>query len=338
MASYKHIIISEFGGREKLQVKTEAVLPEPGPGQIRVKVQAAGTGFTDTIIREGQYVDVKDKPPFTLGYDWFGVVDKLGEGVSEFALGQSVANMSIIGGYTEYLCVDVEEVVAAPDGLDPAEAVSMLLSYTTAFQMLTRIRKLAPGDTCLVHAAGGAVGTALLELAKLMELKVFASASSNKREHVESYGAKLIDYRTEDFVEVIKAEGGVDIAFDTIGGKSWAKSYRCINKGGALVAFGALQLTTGEEKLPSLLLGFAKLKCLWPLLPDGKQSTFYNIVNQRKRYPEEFKEDVATLFAWLKAGKLKPVVAKRLPLTEAEEAHRLIDNALVQGKVVLLNE
>lgn len=336
--TWQHIVINAYGGPEQMQLVTEDALPEPGPGQIRVKVMAAGTGFTDTIIRQGQYVDIKDKPPLTLGYDWFGTVDKLGAGVSGLREGQLVGDMPGIGGYTQYLCVDAKKVVPAPDGVDPAEAVCMLLSYTTAYQMLTRIRPIPAGSKCLVHAAGGAVGSALLELGKVMGLEMYGTASKGKKALVESFGAKHIDYRNEDFVErtLAYSGGGVDVVFDTLGGKSWARSYRCLKKGGILIGFGAMQITTGEESAMSVMWGFAKLLLLWKLLPDGKQSTFYNIFNRRKKFPEEFKEDAMTLFQWLKEGKLHPAVAERVPLAKAAEVHRRIDNAEVVGKIVLI--
>lgn len=336
--SYKRVIVTEFGGPEKLQVVTEPQLPEPGPGQVRVKVLAAGTGFTDTIIREGQYVDVKDKPPFTVGYDWFGLVEKLGAGVTELKVGQCVADMPVIGGYTEYLCVAADQLVPAPEGLDSAEAVCMILSYTTAYQMLTREKQLQPGMNCLVHAAGGAVGTALLELGRMMGLNMYGTASVGKKRLVEGFGATHIDYRNEDFVErsLALTDTGMDVVFDTIGGKSWSRSYRCLKKGGMLIAFGAMQITTGEEKVPSLLWGFAKLMLLWRLLPNGKSSVFYNIHSRRKKLPEQFKQDVQTLFSLLLEGKLQPAVADRLPLEEAERAHSMIDKAEVLGKIVLL--
>ncbi len=245
--SYQHVIVSEFGGPEKLQLVEEASLPEPAAGEIRVKVLAAGTGFTDTIIRQGQYVDVKEKPPFTIGYDWYGVVDKLGAGVSALQEGQLVADMPVIGAYTQYLCVDADRVISAPPGLDPGEAVCMILSYTTAYQMLTREYDLKPGMKVLVHAAGGAVGTALLELGRLMGLEVYGTASAAKKALVESFSASHIDYRNEDFVArtLALSSGGVDVVFDTIGGRNWSRSYRCLKRGGKLVGFGALQMSTG---------------------------------------------------------------------------------------------
>jgi NADPH:quinone reductase-like Zn-dependent oxidoreductase len=337
--SYKHVIVRKFGGPECLEVVEEPALPEPRPGEVRVKVLAAGTGFTDTIIRQGQYVGVKEKPPFTLGYDWFGVVDKLGEGVTGLAVGQHVADMPVIGGYTEYLTVDADRVVPAPQGLDPAEAVCMVLSYTTAYQMLTRIRDIPPGSKCLIHAAGGAVGTALLELGRLRGLEMYGTASAGKKALVESYGATHIDYRQEDFVarSLELSGGGLDVVLDTIGGRNWSRSYRCLKRGGILIAFGAMQITTGEEGVASVLAGFARLMLLWKLIPDGKSSVFYNIQKRREKLPEEFREDVQALFELLKAGKLKPAVVDRMPLEQAAEVHRLIDKAQVPGKIVLVN-
>lgn len=336
--SWQRIELTAFGGPDKLRVVEEEALPEPAAGQVRVKVLAAGTGFTDTIIRQGQYVDVKDKPPFTLGYDWFGVVDKVAPGVLSLREGDCVADMPVIGGYTQYLCVDAGRVVPCPVGLDPAEAVCMILSYTTAYQMLTRECQLEKGDRILVHAAGGAVGTALLELGRLMGLEVYGTASAAKHDLVRSFGATPIDYRTEDFVQrtLQLSPGGVQAVFDTIGGRNWSRSYRCLAKGGKLVGFGALQLTTGEEKVPSLLWGFFKLLALWKLIPDGKQTSFYNIQKRREKLPDEFKVDVQSLMALLAAGKLKPAVAERVPLAQAADVHRRIDRAEIAGKVVLM--
>lgn len=335
----KFVEVSEFGGPEVLKLVEREQLPEPVQGEVRVKVLAAGTGFTDTIIRQGQYVDVKDKPPFTLGYDWFGVVDKVGPGVTGFKEGDCVADMPVIGGYTQYLCVDASQVVPAPEGLDPAEAVAMILSYTTAYQMLTRIRDIKPGQSILVHAAAGAVGTAMLDLGHMMGLEVYGTASKAKHSLVEQYGATPIDYRNVDFVAAIKSATngeGVDVVFDTIGGANWSRSMRCLKKGGLLVGFGALQITSGEEKLPSLLLGFLKLNLLWNVLPNGKRSLFYNIQKRRISHPAEFAHDLQDLFGFLKAGKLSPAIAGRYSLDEVVQAHQKIDAGEVQGKIVLL--
>jgi NADPH:quinone reductase-like Zn-dependent oxidoreductase len=336
--SYIHVDVEQFGGPEQLRVIEEPQLPEPAPGQIRVRVLTAGTGFTDTIIRRGHYRDVKEKPRFTLGYDWFGVVDKLGEGVEFLEVGQAVADMSVIGGYTQYLCVAADRVITAPANLDPAAAVAMILSYTTAYQMLTRVRDIPAGSTCLVHAAGGAVGTALLELGQLMGLTMYGTASAGKHDIVRRYGGIPIDYRNKDFVtEIRKATNGhgVDVVFDTIGGKHWSRSYRCVKKGGILVCFGVLEYTSGKASTASVLLAMFKLNHLWNRIPDGKSATFYNISHRRESHPDEFRVDVKALFDLLSQGKLRPAVAEVVPLRQAADVHRRIDAAEIAGKVVL---
>lgn len=336
--SYQQVVLTAFGGPENLRVETVASLPEPGAGEVRVRVLAAGTGFTDTIIRQGQYVGVKEKPPLVPGYDWFGVVDKPGPGVTAFKTGDFVADMPVIGGYTQYLCAPDNQLVAAPAGLDPAQAVAMILSYTTAYQMLTRIRSLPPGSTCLVHAAGGAVGSALLELGRELGLTMYGTASAGKHDLIRQFGATPIDYRNEDFVARIAAETagqGVDAVFDTIGAANWSRSYRCVKRGGILIAFGALQLTTGEESVAALLWGFARLLGLWRLVPDGRHTAFYNIQTRRDRHPEEFREDLTSLFDMLAGGRLEPAIAEVVPLAQVADVHRRIDAAEIAGKVVL---
>jgi len=336
--SFKQVVLKAFGGPENLSVETVNNLPQPKEGEVRVRVLAAGTGFTDTVIRQGQYVGVKEKPPFVMGYDWFGVVDELGPGTEGCKVGDFVADMPVIGGYTQYLCAAAEQLVPAPQGLDPAQAVAMILSYTTAYQMLTRIRSLEPGDVCLVHAAGGAVGTALLELGREMGLTMYGTASASKHDLLRHFGAIPIDYRSEDFVERIDTETGgrgVDVVFDTIGGRNWSRSYRCVKRGGTLVAFGALQITTGEESVASLLWGFFKLLAGWRLIPDGRKTSFYNIQTRREKHPEDFKSDVRALFDMLKEGKLSPAIEATVPLDQVEDVHRRIDAAEIAGKVVL---
>jgi NADPH:quinone reductase-like Zn-dependent oxidoreductase len=336
--TYSYIQLQAFGGPEQLLLKQAASLPEPGRAEIRVKVLAAGTGFTDTIIREGKYPGVAQKPPFIPGYDWVGVVDKCGPGATAFRIGQMVADMSVIGAYTQYLCVDESRVVACAEGLDAAEAVCMILPYTTALQMLTRYCNLQPGDQILVHAAGGAVGTALLQLARQFELTVYATASPPKHELLRQLGAVPIDYSKEDFVArtLELSGGGVDAVFDCIGAGVWPRSYRCLRRGGHLVAFGALRLSTGEESLARLLWGFARLLVFWRLRPDSKKSSFYNIQSRRERHPEQFKQDVARLMGWLQQGYIRPVIAARAPLRQAGAIHRQIDRAELQGRAVLM--
>jgi NADPH:quinone reductase-like Zn-dependent oxidoreductase len=175
---WNHIRIARFGGPEVLELAEQPTIPNPGPGDVRIKVLAAGTGFTDAFIRRGRYPDFKGPLPFTPGYDLVGIVEQTGPGVTEPRRGQVVADLSVIGGYAQYAIRPARFLVPVPTGVDPPEAVCIPLAYLTAFQMLTRYRRLPRGATILVIGASGTVGTALLDLARHLGLKAIGTCSA----------------------------------------------------------------------------------------------------------------------------------------------------------------
>lgn len=331
---YRQVIITEFGGPEVLKVIEESLLPEPKPGEVRVKVLAAGAAFTDVMIRKGMYPDVKEKPPFSPGYDMVGVVDTLGEGVTRFRVGQKVADLTVTGAYAQYICLPESRLTLVPDGLDPAEAVSLVLSYVTAYQMLHRIAKIKRSNRILVHGAGGAVGTAMVQLGKLLDLEMYGTASRSKHELVARLGATPIDYKTENWVERVRnlTGDGIDAVFDPIGGDNFKKSFSVLRHHGILVAYGFYNAVMGKGG--SIPLDFIRLK-LWNILPKGRSTAFYSIGALRQKQPDWFSEDLTKLFDLLVQGKIKPVIAARIPLAEVRHAHELIETAEVQGKIVL---
>ncbi len=332
--SYKRVIITEFGGPEVLKLVEEETLPEPGPGEVRLKVLATSACFTDTMVRRGKYFEVRKKPPFSPGYDVVGVVDKLGQGTTRFEVGQRVADLTVIGAYTEYMCLAESRLTPVSAELDSAEAVSMILSYVTAYQMLHRSAKVQQGQRILVHGAGGAVGTALLQLGKLLDLEVYGTASQAKHELLTSLGATPIDYKSEDFVQVL-ADDGVDAAFDAIGADNFKRSFSVLKKGGALVTYGFHNAAQGKASTLSVISSLIRLQ-LWNRLPNGRSATMYSIGSLRKKHAAWFSEDLIALFGLLEQGKIKPVIAERMPLAEAARAHKLVDQAAVQGKIVLI--
>ena len=202
--AWQHIRIARFGGPEVLELAEQQTIPDPGPGEVRIKVLAAGTGFTDTFIRRGRYPDFKGPLPFTPGYELVGVVEQTGPGVAEPREGQVVADLCVIGGYAQYAIRPARFLVPVPDGVDPAKAVCIPLAYLTAFQMLTRYRHLSRGATILVIGASGTVGTALLDLARHLGLKAIGTCSAANLPVVERFGATAIDYRAGDFVAVVR--------------------------------------------------------------------------------------------------------------------------------------
>jgi NADPH:quinone reductase-like Zn-dependent oxidoreductase len=334
--------ISRFGGPEVLQVVEEPTIPEPGPGEVRIKVLAAGTGFTDTMIRRGRYPDFKGPLPFTPGYEIVGLVEKIGRGVAATLGGKMVADLCVVGGYAQYAIRPWRYLVPVPDGIDPAEAACIPLAYLTAFQMLTRYRKLPLGATILVVGASGTVGTALLDLARHLGLKAIGTSSAVNLPAIERFGAAAIDYRAGDFVTAVRhltaGEAGVDIAFDAIGGAHFGRSFACLAPRGLLVGYGSQRMAVGRESLIAAGLGLARLK-LWSALSflfSGRRAVFYSITARRSTHPEEFKADMAALFQLVRGGAIQPVVIERLPLAAASEVHARIDRGGLGGKIVLL--
>ena len=331
--SYKKVILNEFGGPEVLRVVEEATLPEPGAGEVRVRVLATSATFTDTMVRKGVYFGFKETPPLSPGYDMIGVVDKFGVDVTGFEVGQMVADLTVWGAYTEYMIRPADSLAPVPTDLDPVEAVSMVLSYVTAYQMLHRVAKVQSGQKILIHGAGGAVGTALIELGRLFNLEMFGTASASKHELVEGLGAVHIDYAKEDFVTRLQAEGKVDAAFDAISGENFKRSLKSLKKGGVLVPYGFYDNAMGKGgSVPIEYMSVA----LWNILPNGRKASFYSIGDLRKKNPKWFKEDLGALFDLLKAGKIKPAIERRMKLEDAALAHKLIEQAAVKGRIVLV--
>jgi len=333
--SYRKAEITAFGGPEVLEIREEQALPEPGPGQVRVKTLAAGVAFTDIMIRKGEYPDVKQDPPFTPGYDLVGVVDKLGPDVKDLSAGDRVAERTVIGAQADYVCLDAERLVPVPAALDPAAAVSLVLTYTTAYQMLTRKADLQAGDRILVHGAGGAVGIALVQLGKHFDLEVFGTGSTAKQDLIADLGAHPINYQKEDFVRVLKnlPEPGVDAAFDHLGGDHFKRSLASLRKGGKLVAYGFYHATMGKGG--SVVLDFIRL-ALWNLLPNGKSTSFYSIGPWKRKHPAWFVGDLMELFELCSAGEIQPEIWKTITLNELPEGHRWIENAEARGKIVMV--
>ncbi len=337
---YDRVVVSRHGGPDVLEVMEED-LPEPGAGEVRVKVLAAGVSAFDLIYRRWGRLPGSPRPPFTLGEDVVGVVDKLGTGVSSLAPGQTVAGgtwaLGVGGGYAEFICLPAGEVVPVPLGLDPAEAVCLVVNYLTAHLHLHRIAGVRSGDRILVHGAAGGVGTALLQLGKLVGLEMYGTASQHNHQLVSALGATPIDYRTEDFVERIRSltGRGVDVVVDPVGGARhlW-RSYRALGKGGRLVWLGSA--ATNKQGLRvgplSLLMVFA-LK----LIPDGKQvPTCPTLGKFAKAHNEWYRQTLTELLDSLAAGRIKPVVAERVPLVDAARAHEILERSGHTGKVVLV--
>ncbi len=334
---YRRILVN----RKRQLELVEEDLPNPNPGEVRLKMLAAGVSYPDVMMSQGIHPEAR-RPPFTPGWDVVGTVDVLGEGVDSVPLGSTVAAMPIVGGYTEYLCLPVTELVRVPPGLDPAEAVCLILNYVTAYQMLHRSAQARPGESALIHSAAGGVGTALLQLARLHGIQTYGTASTGKLRTVERLGGIAIDYKRADFLERIRssARGGVDMVFDGIGGWNLLRSWRAMTQGGRLVAYGLLSSFVGGKRdlkqLLSSAAGWAAVYAL-SLLARRKRLLIYSIQILKRRKPDWFRQDLTTLFDLLGRGDLKPVIDRRLPLEQAILAHELLAKGNTVGKIVLVS-
>jgi NADPH:quinone reductase-like Zn-dependent oxidoreductase len=333
---HHRVVVTRHGGPEVLQV-VEEDRPEPRAGEVRVKVLAAGVSAYDLMFRRSGLLPGTPRVPFALGADVVGVADKLGEGVSTVEPGQTVAGATFclggLGGYAEFICLPASELVPVPSGLDPAEAACLVTNYLTAHMALHRTANVRSGERILVHGAAGGVGTALLELGRLAGLEMFGTASKHNHELVSALGATPIDYRTEDFVERIRSltGDGVDAVFDPIGGarQLW-RSYRTLRQGGRLVWFGIAAVSkAGLQVIPLSLL----MRTLLVLIPDGKQAPLFPDLGKDNAW---YRATLTELLALLAAGRIKPVVAERIPLAEAARAHELLERGGHAGKVILV--
>ncbi|GAB4585637.1 medium chain dehydrogenase/reductase family protein [Nocardia sp. IFM 10818] len=335
----KRVVVSRYGGPEVLTVVEEQP-PAPGPGQVCVRVRAAGVSFTDKLLRAGTYPG-GPKPPFTPGYEFAGVVERVGPGCSALRPGDHVAALVVWGGYAEMVCVDEELAIKVPAEVDPAVLVSVIFPYMTAYQLIHRAARAEPGETALYHGAAGRVGVALLELAEPAGLRVYGTAAPQDCALVEKLGGVPIDYTSEDFLARVRAssDGGVDIVFDGIGGPVSLRSYRALRRGGRLVLFGHYStLARGRRSRRGLIefYGSGAAAMLAGLISPARRVSTYRIAKLRDRHPDWFRTDLSELIGLLREGRIHPVVAERMPLTEARRAHELLDTTAATGKIVLV--
>lgn len=335
--TYRRIIVNR---KRRLEL-VEEDLPNPRPGEVRLRILAAGVSLPDVMMREGIHPEAR-RPPFTPGWDVVGVVDALGEGVAAVPLGETVAALPIVGGYAEYLCLAETELIHVPPQLDPAEAVCLILNYVTAYQMLHRSAQARAGETALIHGAAGGVGTALLQLAQQQGIQSYGTASAGKLRTVESLGGHAIDYRRSDFLKVVKGlpRGGVDVVFDGIGGWNLLRSWRALTPGGRLVAYGLQSFFVGGKRdfkrLISSSVGWGAVY-VSSLLSRRKTLFVYSIQMLKRRRPDWFRQDLTALFNLLVRKELKPVIDRRLPLEQAALGHELLGRGDTVGKIVLVN-
>ncbi len=324
-------MLTKGGGPEVLRI-VELPVESPGPGQLRVRVRAAGVGATDLLVLAGKYRYVP-KIPLVPGYEVAGVVDAVGPGVKGFEVGQRVAALTVYGAFAELLVRDAEHFLPIPDGVSDRDAAAVILNYVTAWQMIHRVAQVRPGQTALVTAAAGGVGTAALQLLRLARVKTYGAASAPKHDTLRSLGATPIDYREGPLDRLIRAlqPEGVDCAFDAVGGANIGRCISSLRRGGTLVGFGFMGASTMLSQLSTfanIFLG-ARLR--------GRIGKFYGITMLYRKDPRPLREDLPKIFVLLAEKKIDPLVHRTFPLLEARQALELLAAGSVEGKIVLIN-
>jgi NADPH:quinone reductase-like Zn-dependent oxidoreductase len=323
--------VRRFGDPDGLAV-VDAPLPKAGLGEVRVRVLASSVEYTDVTIRRHLYPWVFRRPPFTMGYDVVGEIDQLGDGVRGLQLGDRVADMTVIGSNAAYRTLRTDRVTRVPAGLDVAEAAALILSWTTAYQLLHRVARVQQGQRVLVQGAAGAVGQALLVLGRMAGVILWGTARAAHAALIRELGATPIDYQREDFTRVLP--GGFDIVFDGIGEDGYRRSFAALKRDGLLCAYGYSAGVQERRRLLTMMMWIARLY-LWSWLPGGKRACGYSINVMRARHPAWFREDLERLFRLLASGIIRPRVAERISFDEVAEAHRRLEAGGLEGKLVL---
>jgi NADPH:quinone reductase-like Zn-dependent oxidoreductase len=329
----KQIWIPRPGPPRVLEVR-EAPDPTPGPGEVRIAVQAAGVNFADLMARAGAYPDAPPIPS-VVGYEVAGVVDAVGEGVDAARIGEPVLALCRFGGYSTHRCVPTGQAVRRPEALGPVDAAAIPVNYLTAWMMLRIFTQPQPGDRVLVHSAAGGVGLAAIDLLRGTGAEVWGRAGTSKHEFLLARGYHhLIDSRSD-----VWPEEKLDIILDSVGGGSWARGLDQLRAGGRLVCFG-FSTSAGETR------------SLWATLRAGLAIPWFRVnpitlmndnkavlgVNMGHLWDEAERVSgwVRQLVALQEAGAFQPHVHAVVPFSRAAEAHQMLHDRVNIGKVVLV--
>ncbi len=320
----KAVRVHQYGGLEALKVE-EVPMPSPGAGEARVKIEAVGVNFIDIYHRIGRY---QGALPLTLGQEAAGIVDAVGPGVSEVKPGDRVVYASVQGSYAEYAVAPAWRLIPVPAGVDLQRAVAVMVQGMTAHYLAISTYPLKPGDTALVHAAGGGTGQLLVQIAKRRGARVIGTASTEEKAALarEAGADEMILYTQADFEAEVKrlTEGrGVDVVYDSVGKDTFDKSLNCLRRRGTMVLYGQ-----SSGSVPPLD----------PQVLNVKGSIFLTrpFLAHYTADRAELMQRTGDLFKWIAAGELKVRIDKTFPLAQAPEAHRYLEGRQSKGKVLLL--
>jgi len=335
----RQVAIIRHGPPEALEVQ-EVATPEPAVGEVRIAVRAAGVNFADILARLGLYPDAPP-PPVVVGYEVAGVVDAAGPGTPRFHPGDRVVALTRFRGYSTHVVTPVDFVFPLPERLSDAEGAALPVNYLTALIALYRLANISAGETVLIHGAGGGVGIAATQLARLRRANIIGTASAAKHDALRAFGVShAIDYRTADVAREVRRltnDRGVDVVLDPIGGKSFATSYRLLAPLGRMVIYGVSALAGGERRSWwRAARTIMQMPTFRPLAMLNQNRGVFGL-NLGHLWSEraQLGSAMQVLLQEVAAGRLEPVVAKTFPLDRAADAHRYMQSRANIGKVVL---
>ena len=334
----RQVVIPRHGGPEVFELR-EAPDPVPGEGEIRIRVRAAGINFADILARIGLYPDAP-KPPVVVGYEVAGFVDAVGSSVTSVHEGDRVVALTRFGGYSDCVVVPAAQAFRFPEQLSDAEAAAVPVTYLTAGIALYRMAAVTAGDVVLVHNAGGALGIAATQLARLRRATVIGTASAAKHDALRRLGVDhVIDYRhanVEAEVKRLTKGRGVDVVLDPIGGSSFGASYRMLAPVGRLVMLGVSSIAGERRDTWRVLRSWWAMKRFDPLSMINRNRGVFGLNLGHLWNEQQLLLPLMDLvLTELRAERLTPIVARTFPLDRAADAHRFIQNRSNIGKVVL---
>jgi NADPH:quinone reductase len=320
----KAIRVHAPGGPEALRYE-DVPRPTPGPGQVLVKIEAAGLNFIDVYQRNGHY---KVPVPFTLGQEAAGIVAAVGPGVAEPKVADRVAYTTILGTYAQYAVVPADRVVVLPDGVSTKQGAAAMLQGLTAHYLATSTYPLKPGDVCLVHAAAGGVGLLLCQVAKLRGARVVGTVSTREKAALAraAGAADVILYTEQDFEAEVKrllGGAGLQVVYDSVGKTTFEKGLNCLASRGMMVLYGQSSGPVAPFD-PQVLNQKGSLFLTRPTLA-------HHILTRA-----ELVARAGEVLGWIESGKLQVRIERELPLAQAAEAHRLLEGRKTTGKVLLV--
>ena len=336
----KAIWIPKHGKPDVLELRTRPD-PIPGPGEVRIRVRASGINFADIMARQGLYPDAPS-PPMVVGYEVSGVIDSVGEGVTDRSEGQRVLAMTRFGGYAEAVCVDTAQTFLMPEQMSFEEGAGLPVTYLTAYHMLFNVFRLRAGDRVLIHQAAGGVGTAASQICRSVGgVTTYGTASEAKHDHVRDNGCDHpIDYHSKDYAdEVRRLTGGrgVDCVLDALGGDDWKKGFSLLRPGGLLISFGWANMAKKGKRRLTHLLGEVTHVPLWTPIRLMQQNKGVAGVNMGRLWDESdlILDAFRALLKLYEQRLIKPHVDRSFAFEHAADAHAYIEAGQNRGKVLL---